>query len=130
MGMMQNILAFLIIETIGLALVGYGTPMTDFLTGKTNLQTALTGIFTLENILPAAAAAIIASYIGGGSLLPYVIFAPVAVILFSFVAFPTVLFNAAGWPPELAMLMLGVKTLFQFFLSLGVVNWFKTGSDG
>lgn len=38
MGMMQNILAFLIIETIGLALVGYGTPMTDFLTGKTNLE--------------------------------------------------------------------------------------------
>jgi len=133
MGMMLNMLLLLSIWSIGLAMFGIPTAFANFITGQTNLQASILSVINVNNLaaLLAIAGVIAAAAIFGAAnaVLPYVLFAPIALSLVTFFVFPNDIFSGVGVPTEVQYIAQGLRLIVTLALMVSVVTWYKQGGD-
>lgn len=125
MGMMK-IIVLLASMSLGLAVLGMDTPMTNFLTGQQNIVQIAEGIATPANLL-AAAGAIAVSIVLGGWNFVYIITAPMLVGLMAFVTQPVDVLNSPGLPMEVRTFIQAIYAILMIAFAVYAVSWWKGG---
>jgi len=133
MGMLNKLIILYFFLAIFMYIGGTTTPFTSLLTGTADWDATVSEMFSVANIALAAVAIVVSTIFAGG-LTIYVLIAPLAVFLGSFLTFPSALFGAGGLPPELVgtvdspgILRLMYYAL-NFLFGLAIASWFK-GSE-
>ena len=129
MGTMLNIIILVIFWSMTIFVLGIPTSFTNVLTGQENLVSALTNqIFTVE-VLTASVGVVIATAILAPSALPFVLFAPAAFVLITFLTYPQSILQSAALPTELSVFIRALYTILIIALGVSLVTWFKQGGD-
>lgn len=136
MALFTKMLVLFVCLAFAFAVFGIGTPATSAfgkIQNATYNKTSNAGMIptitnTLDNINGITAVAIVASVIFSGGSITAILFAATAIFFVSYFAFPSDLLGAAGFPPELSLLVTFFYLIMEILFAFSLISWLK-GND-